>query len=662
MKKMNGEVVALVNRGHALMTFVVSFLMCTWLVFPSYAYAAEANPSSGASSTMWAQADGGAASGSTGTGGTTGGSTGGTTGGSTGGTTGGSGSDTPTPPAQASVYSVDITACSTDATGGWVTRLPRTSLGADAYELTGGLGTKGGRLRMLACVSWDNGCSYYQSDADWKDVSLSWTSSNSAVATVDSCGIVTAVSNGTAVITCTTPNGTSGTMSIEVFGQAGAYVFSAVATDASGAPLDSGYQPFNDMSETRQFYVRLTYSDQTTECNAPGASDYAASFSNATCQWSSQNTDVGYVNPTSGMFKPKADGHTKVVLTATGGDPTYNGGIVTAEVLINVDTGNYGDGNAPSSSLHIQVVYEKQPDLVGKDVTLSIDELKALQNVQCVYTLTKSAGDYVTDSAEGIYLSTLLDHLGMSVDDVAYFKFSANDGANPGNITKSFLFDYARYYYPLANWSSTNKQVAVAPMLAYADSWHEGGSCAADYSTLNYGTCFRLVFGSTGLKDGQTSRSLKFINSMTVVLAGAPPTGWGTADNTGSGGKDSGGDGFGVGSTGAGLGGSGVSGGTSAGGSGSGATGVMAGDQTAGDDSGSSGASSEGKAFSDGSSTAGSSGRWQVFEMMNKQDSDVDAMDWTNPLEPYVVPLLGSVAAAGACATGLRFRRRLAMP
>ncbi len=552
-------------------------------------------------------------------------------------------------PEELSVYEIDLTACATDSFGNWGTRLARTSLGGSAYQLAGGLGTKGGKLRMLACVTWNDGSAYYQSDAGWRDVLLSWSSSDPGVATVDSRGIVTAVSDGVVRITVTAPNGVSSSMSIEVFGQKGAYVYSSVITDEAGTAYPQGYITFGqaDMGLTRRFYVRLTYSDGKTECNAPGAADYAASFSSATCTWTVLDSEVGYVNAQTGNFKPLKDGHTKVMVTATGGDPTYNGGTVVAAVYIQVDTGTYSDEYAPSSELNIKVIYEEQPELVGKAETFSVAELQSIETAYCTYSLTLSNGKYVTDSAKGIYLITVLDHIGISLNDVAYFQFAANDGANPGNITKSFLFGYTRYYYPYADWSIDTGAVSVMPMLAYADSWREGGYCTEDYSTLNEGTCFRLLFGSTSLADNQTSKSLKYINTMTIVLSGAPPVGWG--EN----GTQPGGDLGQNGGTGAGSGAGMTSEGLAADGGNVGSASVGEQDASQENDK----AKSDTGVTQTGSSSGSS--RWQVFEMMNNMESDVDPIVFNNPLEPFLVPATMVVVAAGGIVTGVRFRGKM---
>jgi hypothetical protein len=628
---------------------------------------------------------------------------------------------------------IDLIPYSTDATGNWLTELQRRMEGAD-YRLKDGIGEKGQQIRLRVNASWyPSGAMFKQGDANWRDLggNITWTSSDPQVATVNSTGVVTATGDGEVRITATAPNSVSGSMCITVFGQAGAFVRSAEITNEAGEDYGTTYINITEISGGDiQFYLRLYYSDDTSECNAPLATDHADSFKLGSVSWSITSEEVGYVNPASGNFIPQHDGRTQVSASVTGGDPTRDSGVVYDSVFVNVNTGTIVDGNAPSDALHIVVTYEEDESLVAKDTTLTIAELRAIQTVQHTYSLTRDGGRYVTDSAEGIELATLLENQDIEIGDVAWFRFAANDGANPGAITAQFLFGWTRYYFPLVDLGVSNDAVAVPPMLAYADSWREGGSCAPDFSALNGGTCLRLLFGSTGMADNSTSKSLKYINTLTVVLSGAPPVGPGTGDGDGtgdgSGTGDGGGDENGTGGDGGGTGGDGGEGGEGTGGDGDeGGGGGGDGETNEANEDGESDANAaagntntnnnntdnsdtplpgdtggtEGrvlenvsglralnaeapapsstvekdlrdivgpstpKSASNGSEISpeatGGGHRWQVFEMMNKQDSKLEPLSLTNPLEPFVAPATLAVAALGSLAGGLRYRRRL---
>jgi hypothetical protein len=284
--------------------------------------------------------------------------------------------------------------------------------------------------------------------------------------------------------------------------------------------------------------------------------------------------------------------------------------------------------------------------LVVMERTLSIAELQAISYVQRTYTLTRSGGRYVTDSAVGCDLAALLTSIGIDIGEIAHFTFVANDGINPGSISPSFLFT-PRYYYPLIDWGVTNEATSVAPMLAYAASWKEGGIPDADYSALNSGTRLRLLFGSTGLGDNSTMYSLKYINTMTIVMEGAPPINppeepdepeepepSATNTNTAQPGSPRNG-------------------------------GTPTAFTTDADDKPlqNEGVSqmqemAEGSEDEGAETNSSSGGRWQVFEMMRKMRSDIDAIPFDNPWEPYTLPIALTLAAAGSTFTVLRHRRR----
>jgi hypothetical protein len=458
-----------------------------------------------------------------------------------GGTPGGGNPDEEEPPPAPTLMELDLTAYSTDSFGSWVSQLPRTMEG-DGYRLLGGIGQRGGQIRLMLCATWSSGAMYWQGQPDWHDVGvIDWHSSNTSVAAVDTQGIVTALSDGEVTITATA-KGISAEFYIKIFGQDGAYVTEVQICYEDGEEYGNTYVEYDSIEgRATQFYLRVRYSDGSVECNAPSAPDFAPITVPYT--WSISSEEVGYVNADTGNFIPQRDGNAQIYATATGGDPTRNNGQVTDIVFVSIITGTYEDGFIPSSQLTMRFVWSADESLEAKaPVTLSIEQLQALQSVERTFTLTRSNQKHVTDSAIGIDLAVLLDSQGIAIEDISHFRLAANDGANPGVIPADFLFGYTRYYFPLIDWNVTNQAVAVSPMLAYADSWHEGGSAAENYESLNEGTCLRLLFGSVGLTDDSTRFSIKYINTMTVVLNGAPPVEDGNG-NTGDGpGTDDGDD------------------------------------------------------------------------------------------------------------------------
>lgn len=583
----------------------------------------------------------------------------------------GSGGQDPAPdPEELFPLAVSLSAYKTDAYGQFLQRLDVVRTGGE-WKVASTLGSTdiGPRLRLAAAVTWSDGSEYSQVSGEWKRLEITWTSSNSQVATVDNNGIVTATGEGEAVITAA-GGGVSASVRIASMG-GGPYVTKVAVIDEAGEPYGDRRITFTKIEgdSSQQLYARITYSDGSTASTLPSASDYQA-HDLAGLTWSVSSTDAGYVNAATGNFKPLEDGVLSVVAEMPGGDPNANGGRVSGGVWIVVNTGKYSGGNNPSDHLTVCVAYADDESRVHEERTFSIAELRAIQTASCTYTLTKSGGAYVTDSAQGIYLTTLLDELGVRLDEVSHFRFASNDSyANSGSVTAGALF-MARYYFPMYEFErNLFGAMQVYPMLAYADSWKEGGSCDPDFSSLNSGTCLRLLFGSTGQSDGWTSKSFKYLHTMTIVMKGAPPAGFGES-GSGSGGAGSDGAVEGDGPSGVGEDGPGGADESTVYVSDTGSEEADApaqnemtasASQTQNETEESVDESLGGAGEGDSEGANGAEGaRWQVYQMMSRQQSDIDAYDWANPLVPFFLPALLLVAAMGSTVTVTRYRRELA--
>lgn len=512
---------------------------------------------------------------------------------------------------------------------------------AGAWKVSETLGSAevGPRLRLAASVTWSDGAEYSQVSGEWKNIELTWSSSDSLVATVDNKGVVTATGEGTVTITVA-GGGISSSVQIDVLGS-GPYAVKVAVIDEEGAPYGDTRITFDsiDGASARQLYARVTYSDGTTASTLPDAADYQA-HDLASLTWHVTNTDAGYINSATGNFKPLEDGVLSAVAEVAGGDPNVNAGRVSGSVWIVVNTGKHGGGNNPSDHLNVRVVYSDDESRVYEERTFSVDELRGIETASATYTLTKSGGSYITDSAQGIYLTTLLDTMGVSLNKVSHFRFSSNDNfANSGSITASSLF-MERFYFPLYEFNRNMfGAVQVYPMLAYADSWKEGGSCDADFSSLNSGTCLRLLFGSTGQSDGWTSKSFKYVHTMTIVMDGKPPAGQDNEDGDSSG----------------------TGGGEQGSGGGDAVTTAIAGLGESDAELSSELLSSSGGEGGEGQEAEKQPKRkFQVFQMLSRDDSQVGSYDWENPLIPFFLPALLVVALAGAATTVTHYRRELA--
>src|SRR5579863_1529290 len=110
--------------------------------------------------------------------------------------------------------------------------------------------------------------------------SVTWTSSNTAIATINSAGRATGVSGGTVTISATKSNVT-GTASLSVTSS------NATITSISVDPVN----PSVAVGQTQQFYANATYSDGSTQ-------DITA-----TASWTSSNSNAATIE-TAGQSQP----------------------------------------------------------------------------------------------------------------------------------------------------------------------------------------------------------------------------------------------------------------------------------------------------------------------------------------------------------------------
>lgn len=141
---------------------------------------------------------------------------------------------------------------------------------------------------------------------------VTWTSSNTAIATVNSSGVVSGVSDGTATITATS-EGVSGSTQVTV----------------SGAPLVASVtvspgSSFRGVGQTLQ----MSHTSKAASGNSiPGT----------TATWSSSNTDVATVDAT-GLVTIVGAGTANITATVDNGEGTNvtgSGGVEGAPVLVN---------------------------------------------------------------------------------------------------------------------------------------------------------------------------------------------------------------------------------------------------------------------------------------------------------------------------------------
>lgn len=526
---------------------------------------------------------------------------------------------------------------------------------------------KGTTLQLEIYVTWSDTSVDYPPP----NMQLRYSSSDPSVATVSSSGVVSPLADGivTVTVTGTTDIPVAGDLSlsdsidIEVVGQNdGAYVTQVDICDEAGNPYPDDFSlTFTEQGTTaaQKLFAVVTFSD--------GTHAYTADGSATTVTWLAVPSDIVQMN--SGEASPKDggrvwaiqdgnDGACEILVMASGG---MGGAVFSDAVSVFVDTGDVTpSGHMPADSLTIKTYYEDDPfietDPYSQEWVISLGEFNSMANHYETYThLTRNNG-YGTDTARGVLFAELLNQYGLYEDDIAKIGFKTNDNAQGqlGWQSAAFFFSTARYYYPnYYNGGNTDGAIAAPTMIAVADNWVKGTqyreSCEPNYNGLGSpnDNRFRLVLGSLGPSTRTASSSLYNINSIIVVLSGAPPVGGKGGDGgTGTGDGTGGGSGTGTG-TGVGEGtGQGSEFGTGGGGGGDSA--ATSGQDSSGDGTG---AGAEANGGEEGGH------RWQVWEMMSNAKTEIVIPEKGNPLAPVAAGGSVLMVLVGGIKMGLWYRR-----
>lgn len=506
-------------------------------------------------------------------------------------------------------------------------------------ETHGQLTKKGESLQFKVQLVWNDGSTSWAGDTGH---ATNWSVSDTSVAHVSTSGQVTALANGTVTLTATC-DGLSTSYIIDVSGQNNElYVENIVICNENGEPYTEAGARLYNTNQTLQLVARATVAnpaDGTTTdyLTSNGLLSQQTNGAIADLSWSVDDSTFGYVEPTTGLYRPAEEANVWVSASSTAG---IGGATVTGKVCVSTAAEEKPDPVArPQDSLTVKVTWEEAPDKVVSEKTFSRAEVEAMGMVEQTYTVIGSANRFATVSGRGVLLSTVLEAAGANLDGIKEFRFVTADtpvGSSDFGTAVSYnmLFGSIRYYFPQYDaGGNVQEGIPVSPMLAVQSNfrWYKyGDSIDPDYSDMNDNACFRLLFGATGSGQVTSNAQVYWINTIKVVLAGAPPVqpeiGANTGDGTGQGG----------------------SGGGEGGGDG-GSTGTDVGDAT--------GLGGGSAAISDGGGgTTG--GSWQVYQVMNPNPSDVDTIDFENPFAPFVIPFAVGTAAAGGVQMGVRYRRQ----
>lgn len=508
------------------------------------------------------------------------------------------------------------------------------------------ISTRGGQLRISVGATWQGATVWEHDTTAWEDKGgledgfLYTITSGKGNISVDSLGVVTALKDGTATVKVTPNNEDYSDITAEItfttYNQSAGMIVSKIAiVDKDGNEYGDDPLILDQSKRYENVYIRVTYKDPDTGktqiySSYPSAPSSEKPKSGAfdTVAWSIGDDNYASVSSSKGsgkaLVKAIADAVTNVRVTITGGDASKNSGIVKSTITLKINNGKQVDGNNPASSLKVNVCYEDSPDKIISSKTYTKKQFEALGAVTRTYTLTQSSGKYVTDKAYGVPIATLLKSMQIETDDIKYFTMAANDGANPGKITAKWLLKTTRYYYPNYDLGGSRQEKEQVPtMLALKDSWNSNTTDTS--AEMNSGTCFRLVFGSASSADSATDKSIKFIHTFTIVMAGSPPSSHGDENNNE------------------------ISGG------GSGGSGGTKGEATNGSGAGTSGGSGVGATMEKMDADT----QWRIYQMMNKSTSNVVPIYEDNPLNYAFVPTLILLLLVAGAERYLSFKRKL---
>ena len=542
----------------------------------------------------------------------------------------------------------------------------------------------------------DTGVTYQAADASTAigSFELDWATSDAAIASVSPDGLVMPHGkNGTVVITATVGDakvyqGSApvATVTIVFDGQEGKYVKSVEILDEGGNNIGEawgGVTVYTGQNEFHQLHARVTWynvADGSETVQETGTGDsYDAKQVDTTITWNISSSSAFSINGDTGRLKTaQYSGNAYITCSAVGG---LGGKPVVDTANVQLDTGDYEYN--PADSLTLRVVWEERPDEVVKEKTYSYGDLLGMLPSRRVNATVANGSRFGVIMAEGFLFKDVVNLISVDDGDVLQYRFGTADGYdNP--VSYSYLFESGpRYYFPNYDVGSRAEGEIVPPILAYKSAFEWNRAEANPNANLDDGTRFRLVFGCLSSGDANTSFQIYYIDTITIVLAGAPSAGGGGGGNTGNtgntgnsgganggtgGGENGGGadgtGGTGHGKTGAGSGTTGKGGGNSAGkldGTDGDGKELAGAEQSTGQGVNESGGETDvvGMTEDPAGADINSAKRWRVYQMMNKTNSDVPDWDDENPISPFAAPLTLGTFAIGAGATGVGFRRRL---
>lgn len=419
---------------------------------------------------------------------------------------------------------------------------------------------KGGTLELDSLMYWTTG------DESRNHPSVEWFTSDPSIATVYG-GVVSAKKNGTVYVCARVSANTDGgqpitaSAQIEVKGQDDArYVTALRIISPDGRDVTNENYEWEESYSTAkaQFNAEIDVFDPSSGSSTTYSTVQGSLSSQAPdlgdLSWSLTDASLGAVDPTTGLFRPRSSTVVGLQVLSLAG---FSGSVVSAVTSVRCkEPGEIQrNGFNPQETFTIKAYYEEHPyDVYGDealavDKTYSLAEMEGLATMRATYTAFNSS-DYYTMTGRGVPLESLLVNAGIKPSDIKTFAFGTGDWPVGENrpVTADFVLG-TRYYYPNIDLGSDVRfsgAIPVEPMIAVESNERKGGSTDPD-SKIDIGTRFRLLFGSTPA-GGSTSYQIKWINTLYVVLKGAPPSEPGKGPGIGGGSQNPGGETSGSGS------------------------------------------------------------------------------------------------------------------
>ena len=291
------------------------------------------------------------------------------------------------------------------------------------------------------------------------DKSLSWTSSDESVATVDSQGVVTAIGMGTATIKAETSNGVYDTCQIEVSGVLMNYELSTGSvTKMSATVLPSG----------------------------------------TTAVWTSDNESVATVAQ-DGTVTAVAPGY--AVITATGGSVLHQCGVAVYDQAVTSVALNRTSVDLVVNDTAELTAYVFPDDAVNKDVTWTSDDPDVVTVSDSGVVTAVGKGSTTITAKSGGQSASCSVEVTLPVASVSIGSSSKKLSLNETAGLKATVSPSGATY-PDVTWKSTNTSVAKVNQSGQVTAVSDGAAAIIADADGAYAVCVVLVGSESGNDDG----------------------------------------------------------------------------------------------------------------------------------------------------------------